>query len=95
MSPLTIAGICGVVFLLAWGRVVVHAFGRSVGTGALVFMMPLYVFVYAFTQFEHRRKGWIASGMVAFAVLMLFFAGLSTVEAPAPDPAPASEAVGS
>jgi len=88
VSPEVMASICGVIFLLAWGRVLVHAFGRSFGTAALVLAMPLYVFVYAFTQFEHRRKGWIASGLVAFAVLALVFAGLTTVEEPVAEPVP-------
>jgi drug/metabolite transporter (DMT)-like permease len=88
VSPVVMASICGVIFLLAWGRVLVHALGRSVGTAALVLAMPLYVFVYAFTQFEHRWKGWIASALVAFAVLTLVFAGLTTVEEPATEPVP-------
>lgn len=44
--------------------VLLHAFGRSVGTGVVVLMLPIYNIVYAFTQFEHRRKGWVIAGLL-------------------------------
>lgn len=41
----------------------VHAFQRSVGTGFMVLCIPCYNFYYAFSQFEHRWKGWIIAGL--------------------------------
>lgn len=42
--------------------VLVHAFQRSVGTGFMVLCLPLYNVYYAFSQFEHRRKGLVLAG---------------------------------
>ncbi|HZA14112.1 MAG TPA: hypothetical protein VE618_06435 [Myxococcaceae bacterium] len=44
--------------------VIVHAFRRSVGTGFMVLCVPCYVVYYAFTQFEHPRKGPIVAGFL-------------------------------
>jgi len=65
-----VAACCAVVIL-------VHAFRRSVGTGMIVLLVPAYLPVYAFSQFEHRRKGWISSGLLAFSVLAAVLYGLS------------------
>lgn len=40
-----------------WAVVLLHAFGRSVGTGVMALFLPPYCLVYAFTQFQHRHKG--------------------------------------
>ena len=37
--------------------VLLHAFGRSAGTGFLVLLIPPVWVIYGFSQFEHRRKG--------------------------------------
>ena len=42
--------------------VIVHAFRRSLGTGFMVLCVPCYSVYYAFTQFEHPRKGMIIAG---------------------------------
>ena len=42
--------------------VLLHAFGRSVGTGFMVLLIPFIGIVYGFGQFEHRRKGLILAG---------------------------------
>jgi benzodiazapine receptor len=42
----------------------IHAFQRSVGTGFMVLCIPCYIFYYAFSQFEHPKKGWIVGGMI-------------------------------
>lgn len=42
--------------------VIVHAFRRSLGTGFMVLCVPCYTVYYAFTQFEHPRKGLIVAG---------------------------------
>jgi hypothetical protein len=47
----------------------IHAFQRSVGTGFMVLLIPFYVFYYAFSQFEHRRKDVIVPGLCAGVVL--------------------------
>lgn len=57
---LLVAAVCALFVL-------VHAYRRSLGTGVMVTLLPFYVFFYAFSQFEHRRKGWVLAG---------FFGGL-------------------
>jgi translocator protein len=47
---------------LCWSLVLTHAFSRSLGTGFMVLLIPVYNVMYAFTQFEHRRKGLVVSG---------------------------------
>ncbi|NOK06923.1 hypothetical protein BHS07_02305 [Myxococcus xanthus] len=54
----------------------VHAFRRSVGTGVMVLLIPCYMLFYAFSQFEHRRKGLIVAGFMASTVLAAVFLGL-------------------
>ena len=46
--------------------ILTHAFRRSVGTGMMVLLVPAYILVYAFTQFEHRRKGLLVAGLLAW-----------------------------
>jgi translocator protein len=55
-----------------------HAFGRSVGTGMLVLLLPAYVLVYAFSQFEHRRKGLIVAGFVGCSLLAALLLGAAS-----------------
>lgn len=45
-----------------YALILVHAFQRSVGTGFMVLCLPLYTLYYAFSQFEHRRKGLVLAG---------------------------------
>ncbi len=49
--------------------ILVHAFRRSVGTGVMVLLVPAYILVYAFTQFEHRFKGPLVAGLLACSTL--------------------------
>lgn len=53
--------------------VVVHAFRRSVGTGMMVLFIPFYVLYYAFSQFEHRRKGLLIAGWLGCLVPGVIF----------------------
>jgi hypothetical protein len=46
-----------------------HAFRRSVGTGFMVLCIPFFLVAYAFSHFEHARKGWIVSGFLGGLVL--------------------------
>lgn len=58
---------------VAWFLIVLHAFKRSVGTGFLVLLVPMYILYYAFSQFEHGRKGVIVGvfiGCGALAAMM-------------------------
>ncbi|MBL9039374.1 MAG: hypothetical protein JNG84_12725 [Archangium sp.] len=57
--------VCVVCFVM----VLVHAFGRSLGTGVMVLLIPVYQFVYGFSQFEHRFKGPILAGWLGGGVL--------------------------
>ena len=65
----------GLLFQLAsvacFTLVLVHAFKRSIGTGVMVLCIPLYNLYYAFSQFEHRRKGWVLAGWLGGLVLAL------------------------
>jgi heme O synthase-like polyprenyltransferase len=44
--------------------IVLHAFGRSTGTGFMVLGIPFYILYYAFSQFEHPRKNVIIAGFI-------------------------------
>lgn len=57
--------------------VIVHAFRRSVGTGFMVLCIPCYSAYYAFSQFEHRRKGWIIAGYLGCLTLGGFLTSVS------------------
>jgi hypothetical protein len=60
---LTVAGLLLLLLsVVCFALVLLHAFGRSVGTGVMVLALPFYQVVYGFTQFEHRRKGWVLAG---------------------------------
>ncbi len=61
--------------------VLVHAFQRSIGTGFMVLCLPVYTLYYAFSQFEHRRKGLVLAGWLGAFVLGVVFrvVGLSAV----------------
>jgi len=73
---LPLAILSGLIALVCAAFLVLHAFRRSVGTGVMVLLIPCYVFFYAFSQFEHRRKGLIVSGFMACTVLAAVFLGL-------------------
>ncbi len=67
-------GLCAALLALPILR---SAFARSLGTGLMVLLVPVYVFWYAVGQFEHPRKpaivcAWLASlglAVVCFALL--------------------------
>lgn len=49
--------------------VLVHAFRRSVGTGVMVLLIPVFNIVYGVGQFEHRYKGLVLAGWLGGFVL--------------------------
>lgn len=49
--------------------ILVHAFRRSIGTGVITLFVPGYVVYYAFSQFEHARKGPIVALWLGLGVL--------------------------
>lgn len=57
------------VAVSCWVLIFVHAFQRSLGTGVMVLLIPIYNVVYAFTQFEHPRRGLVLSGAIGGLVL--------------------------
>jgi translocator protein len=65
--------ILGLLFLLisvaCFIPVLLHAFGRSLGTGFMVLCIPVYPLVYGFTQFEHPKKGFLLAGWIGLFVL--------------------------
>ena len=68
MSLPTLQAIVGQLLILlsvcCFALVLLHAFGRSVGTGLWVLCVPVFNVLYGFTQFEHRYKGLVLAGWV-------------------------------
>ncbi len=92
MPLLPLAILFGLIALVCAALLLLHAFRRSVGTGVMVLLIPCYVLFYAFSQFEHPRKGLIVAGFVASTVLSAVFLGLgahglSAMSAYTPPPA--------
>ena len=77
MPLLPLAALFALIALVCASFLVRHAFGRSLGTGVLVLLLPAYVLVYAFGQFEHRRKGLIVAGFVGCSVLAALLLGVA------------------
>jgi translocator protein len=71
-----LSGAAWLVWLICAVFIYVHAFRRSIGTGFMVLCIPCYIFYYAFTQFEHEKKGLLVGGLCAMAGLSII---LSTV----------------
>lgn len=60
---LTIVGQCFVLLaVVCYVLMLRHAFQRSLGTGFMVLLIPLFAVYYGFAQFEHRMKGAIIAG---------------------------------
>jgi hypothetical protein len=75
--PLVLLGaFCALVSTAACVLILVHAFGRSVGTGVMVLCIPCYMAYYAFSQFEHRWKNAIVACWLAGLLLSATFASL-------------------
>jgi translocator protein len=85
---LPLAALFALIALVCASFLLRHAFGRSVGTGMLVLLLPAYVLVYAFSQFEHRHKGLIVAGFVSCSVLagLLLGVGLAGLQQSLPPP---------
>jgi hypothetical protein len=66
----------GVITVVCAAFMLVHAFRRSLGTGMMVLLVPFYMLVYAFSQFEHPRKNLIIAGFFGGTVLAAVFLGL-------------------
>jgi translocator protein len=73
---LPLAALFGVITLVCAAFLLVHAFRRSLGTGMMVLLVPFYMLVYAFSQFEHPRKNLILAGFFGSSVLAGVFLGL-------------------
>lgn len=69
---LTLIGFACSIFVL------VHAFKRSIGTGFMVLCVPCYNVYYAFSQFEHRQKGFILAGYIGCLTLGGFLQAIAT-----------------
>ncbi|RKG70694.1 hypothetical protein [Corallococcus terminator] len=78
MPLLPLAILFGVVSLACAVTLLIHAFRRSVGTGVMVLLIPCYMLVYAFSQFEHPRKNLIVAGFLASTVLTAVFLGMGS-----------------
>ena len=76
MPLLPLAALFGVITLVCAVFLLIHAFRRSLGTGMMVLLVPCYMLVYAFSQFEHPRKNLILAGFFGSSVLAAVFLGL-------------------
>lgn len=76
MPLLPLATLFGVITLVCAIFLLVHAFRRGLGTGMMVLLVPFYVLVYAFSQFEHPRKNLILAGFFGSSILAAVFLGL-------------------
>ncbi len=76
MPLLPLAALFGVITVVCAVFLLVHAFRRSLGTGMMVLLVPCYLPVYAFSQFEHPRKNLIIAGFFGGTVLVAVFLGL-------------------
>jgi hypothetical protein len=73
---LPLAALFGVITLVCAVFLLIHAFRRSLGTGMMVLLVPCYMLVYAFSQFEHPRKNLILAGFFGSSVLAAVFLGM-------------------
>jgi benzodiazapine receptor len=73
---LPLAALFGLITLVCVIFLLIHAFRRSLGTGMMVLLIPFYMLVYAFSQFEHPRKNLILAGFFGCSVLAAVFLGL-------------------
>jgi putative effector of murein hydrolase LrgA (UPF0299 family) len=73
---LPLAALFGLITLVCAFFLLVHAFRRSLGTGMMVLLVPSYLLVYAFSQFEHPRKNLILAGFFGGTLLAAVFLGL-------------------
>ena len=73
---LPLAALFGVITLVCAAFLLVHAFRRSLGTGMMVLLVPFYMLVYAFSQFEHPRKNLILLGFFGCSLLAAVFLGV-------------------
>ena len=76
MPLLPLSAVFGVISLVCVVFLLLHAFRRSLGTGMMVLLVPCYLPVYAFSQFEHPRKNLILAGFFGSTVLAAVFLGL-------------------
>lgn len=76
MPLLPLSALFGLVTLVCAAILLLHAFRRSVGTGMMVLLIPCYLPFYAFSQFEHPRKGLILAGLFGCSLLAAVFLGL-------------------
>jgi translocator protein len=60
---LAIAGLCFQLLAVACFVLILrHAFQRSLGSGFMVLLIPLFVVYYGFAEFEHRHRGLVLAG---------------------------------
>jgi hypothetical protein len=57
-----LAAIGGLMTLVCWVIILIHAFQKSVGTGFLALCVPCYILYYMFAEFQHPQKGLIIAG---------------------------------
>lgn len=76
-----ILALSGAAFV-AWIFIILHAFGRSVGTGFLVLLVPCYILYYSFSQFEHARKGVIVGLFIGCGAMAAMLYGAALAEMP-------------
>ncbi|MFT5092296.1 MAG: benzodiazapine receptor [Planctomycetaceae bacterium] len=64
--------VCSLASLVCSIIILIDAFKKEVIKGVLCLCLPFYILYYAFTQFEHEKKGmiiggWLGGTIVGFA----------------------------
>lgn len=78
MALTWIGALAGVLAAALVLPILLHAFRRSIGTGVMTLCVPAYVLVYAFTQFEHPKKGALVFAWIGALVLSAVCLSLAT-----------------
>ncbi len=71
-AVLSILGlVCSLASLVCTIIILVDAFKKEVVKGILCLCVPLYILFYAFTQFEHEKKGMIIGGWLGGTIVSI------------------------
>jgi benzodiazapine receptor len=69
MAIMGLGGLLGLAALVCWVIVLIAAFKKDTKTGILSFILAPYALYFAFTKFEHQKKGLILAGWIGGFIL--------------------------
>jgi translocator protein len=69
LALMGIGGLMSLVGFVCSIFILIHAFQSSVGEGFLCLCVPCYILYYAFSKFEHPKKGLILGGWLGFSIV--------------------------